>query len=199
MSENQTANTAEQNATEEAGQPQEQAPELTLEQAQARIAELEKAAEKYKALMRKEEAAKKAHWQELQELKKAQLSETERAILEAEERGRQAALAEFENERRQMKLAAAAAKAGVPEEVLRIIDPAKVFDEAGEVDMDLLTALSGASKPKFQKTATDLGIGAKSNGNAGQITREQLKQMSYAEINKARREGRLDALMRGQI
>ena len=187
----------DQNATGEAGQ--QDAPELTLEQAKERIAELEKAAEKYKALMRKEEAAKKAHWERIQELERAQMSETERAIAEAEERGRQAAIAEFEAERKQMKLAAAAAKAGVPEEVLKVIDPAKVFTEDGEVDMDLLSALSSSGKPKFEKSASDLGIGAQSNKNNGQITREQLRHMSYAEINQARREGRLDALMRGQI
>ncbi|WP_433332540.1 hypothetical protein [Spirillospora sp. CA-294931] len=165
---------------------------------QARIAELENDRDKYRSLMRKEEEQKKAHWDKLQEIERANLSETEKAILEAEERGKNAAKAEFESQLQQSKLQAAAAKAGVPEEVLGLLDPSKVFTEDGEPNLELLGSLSG-SKRKFEKSASDLKIGAQSNSNAGQLTRADLQRMSPPEIMRAKDEGRLDALMRGQL
>ena len=85
----------------------------------------------------------------------------------------------------------------MPEEVLDTLDPSKTF-HGDEVAIDRLMALSGP-KPKFQKSASDLGIGAQSSANPGQLTREQLRGMSYSEINKARKDGRHDALMKGEI
>ncbi|MEU9871112.1 hypothetical protein AB0C87_24995 [Actinomadura sp. NPDC048021] len=170
----------------------------TLEEALAQIAELESKAEKYKSLARKEEEKKKENWDKLQELEKANLSETELAIREAEERGRTAAMAEYENQLKHTKLAAAAAKAGVPDEVLGLLDPSKVFTPEGEPNLDLLTSLSGKQR-KFEKSAADLNIGAQSNANAGQLTRKDLTGMTAAQIMKAREEGRLDALMKGQL
>ena len=179
-------------ATEEPKGPQ------TLEEAIAQLAELENKVNKYKSLARKEEAEKKKNWEQLQELQKAQMSETEKALLEAEERGRAAAMAEFDAQLKQTKLEAAAAKAGVPEEVLGLLDPSKVFTEEGEPNLDLLASLSG-NKRKFEKSAADLKIGAQSNRNAGQLTREDLKRMTPQQIMEARKEGRLDALMKGQL
>lgn len=165
---------------------------------QERIAELEGKVQKYKSLMRQEEAKKKELWNELQGLREANMSEAEKALAEAERRGREAAKAEYEAQIRQSKLQAAAAKAGVPEEVVGLLDPGKVFGEDGEPNLELLSSLSGA-KRKFEKTASDLNIGARSNTNAGQLTLADLDRMTPAEVMQARKEGRLDALMRGQI
>lgn len=183
----------------EAG-PATESPEgpKTLEEALAKVAELEQKAEKYKSLMRQEEAKKKENWEKLQALQKQHMTETERALLEAEQRGREAAMAEFDAKLKQSKLEVAAAKAGVPEEVLGLLDPNKVFTEEGEPNLDLLASLSG-SKRKFEKTASDLNIGAQSNKTAGQLTRDDLRRMTPAEIMKAKDEGRLDALMKGQL
>lgn len=165
---------------------------------QERIAELEGKVQKYKSLMRQEEVKKKELWNELQGLREANMSEAEKALAEAERRGREAAKAEYEAQIRQSKLQAAAAKAGVPEEVVGLLDPGKVFGEDGEPNLELLSSLSGA-KRKFEKTASDLNIGARSNTNAGQLTLADLDRMTPAEVMQARKEGRLDALMRGQI
>jgi len=170
----------------------------SIEELKAKIAELENDVQKYKTLARKEEQKKKENWERIQELERAQMSETERAILEAEERGRQAAMAEYEAKLREQKLATAAAKAGVPEEVIGLLDPSKVFDDEGEPNLDLLTSLAG-KKRKFEKSASDLGIGSQTTKNAGQLTRADLQRMTWAEIQQARKEGKLDALMRGEI
>lgn len=171
----------------------------TLEEAIAALEKAQQTADKYKGLMRKEEQAKKELWGELSELKKGQMSEAERAIAEAEERGREAARAELAKELRQSKLTAAAAQAGVPAEVLGLLDVEKLFTDSGEVNTELLTTLSGNRRPTFEKSAKDLGIGAQSNSNAGQLTRKDLAGKSPAEIMKLRQEGRLDALMKGQL
>jgi hypothetical protein len=170
----------------------------SIEELRAKIAELENDVQKYKTLARKEEQKKKENWERLKELEKAQMSETERAILEAEERGRQAAMAEYEAKLREQKLATAAARAGISDEVIGLLDPAKLFTDDGEPDLDLLASLSGQRR-RFSTSASDLGIGSQTNANAGQLTRADLQRMSPAEIQKARQEGRLDALMRGQI
>jgi hypothetical protein len=196
MSEQPTEPTTQAGEVEPATEAKQEV--LTPEQYQAKLAELENDVQKYKSLARKEEAAKKDNWEKLQQLERANLSETEKALLEAEERGRTAAMAEYESQIKQTKLEAAAAKAGVPEEVLGLLDPNKVFTDDGEPNLDLLSSLSN-TKPKFQKTASDLGIGAQSNGNGNQLSRKDLAQMSPAQIMKAREEGRLDALMKGQI
>lgn len=185
-------------ATGEAG-PATDAPKApsTPEDFAARIAELEQDRDKYKALMRQEETKKKGLYDELQQIKTAGMSETERAFAEAEARGREAALAELAAERKSLKLAAAAAQVGVPDDVLDLIDANKVFD-GDNVNLEALKALSGP-KSKFQKSASDLGIGAQSSAPAGQLTREQIRGWSPKEIDKARKEGRLDAVMKGQL
>lgn len=163
------------------------------------IAERDKAVEdaaKYKALMRTEEGKRRDVLKELDTVKASNMTDAEKAIAEAETRGREAAKAEIEAERSQLKLAAAAAKAGVPDEVLDLVDPTKLFVD-GEINMELLTSL--ANKPKrFEKSASDLGIGAQSNV-AGQLTRADMRGMTRAEINKARKEGKFDALMQGRL
>jgi hypothetical protein len=127
------------------------------------------------------------------------MSEADKAVAEAEARGRQAALAEIEAERVQLKLAAAAAKAGVPDEVLAIVDPHKLLTESGDINAEALAALAPPAR-KFTKSAAELGIGPQSSGGtAGQLTRADLKRMSPAQIQKARSEGKLDALMLGQL
>ncbi|MEU5878187.1 hypothetical protein [Spirillospora sp. NPDC047279] len=184
--------------TTQAGEAEPATEAPKVEDLQALIAELENDRDKYKSLAKKEEATKKEHWNRLQEIERANLSETEKAILEAEERGKSAAQAEFESQLRQARLEAAAATAGVPDEVLSLLDPSKVFTDDGEPNIELLASLSG-TKRKFEKSASDLKIGAQSNANAGQLTRADLQRMSPPEIMKAKEEGRLDALMRGQL
>ncbi|MFC9974312.1 hypothetical protein ACFVH6_25750 [Spirillospora sp. NPDC127200] len=178
----------------------EPSPALTPEQLQARIAELTESEAKWKAMARKHEDRAKTTYTELEALKQSGMSEAERAIAEAEARGRQAALAEAEAEKIQLRLAAEAAKAGVPDEVLSYMDPTKFVNANGEINREALAALAKPAAPRFEKSAAQLGVGPQSSSvAAGQLTQADLRRMSPAEVMKARSEGKLDALMLGQI
>lgn len=198
MSENQPGTPA--NEGEATNQPADEAPQgpQSIDEAIAKIAELEKDVTKFKTLARKEEDAKKKNWDELQALKTANMSETDKAIHEAEQRGRAAAMAEYDSQIKRTKLEAAATSAGVPSEVLDLLDPSKLFTDTGDPNVELLSSLAGKQR-RFDTTATDLNIGAQSNGNAGQLTHADLKGMSPQEIMQARKDGRLNALMQGRI
>lgn len=147
--------------------------------------------EKWKHFSRK-------HEDELNQLKKANMTEAERAIEDAKAQARAEVAAEFEKERLQLKLEAAAASAGVPKEVLNLVDPSKLVVD-GEVQMELLSSLAAPKTPQFTKSASDLGIGAQTTSGAGQLTRADLARMTPAEINKAREEGKLNDLMQGRM
>lgn len=152
-------------------------------------------AEKWKSFSRQNEDKYKKAAAELEELRKANLTDAEKAIEDAKAAGRAEAEAAFQSEKLNYQLKAAAAEHGISEDVLNLVDPSKLIVN-GEVQADLLKSLAA---PKFQKSASDLGLGARSSNGAGQISREDLARMSPAEINKAREEGKLNDLMSGRM
>ena len=171
----------------------------SLEEALAELEKVRQEADKYKGLMRSEETKKKTLYEELQTIKQSQMSDAEKAIAEAEARGREAAKADFSEREKKLKLEAAAATVGIPEELRSILDVNKLVVD-GEVNTELLKTLSGnQARPTFEKSARDLGIGAQSNGNGGQLTRQDLQGMTPQEIDKARKDGRCNAMMKGEI
>lgn len=102
-------------------------------------------AEKYKALHRKQEERAKVNAKaakELERLKADQMSETEKAVAEAEQRGRQSALTEAGE-----RLAAAeikAALATIVEDPARIVEDLnlrKYLTDEGEVDAEAVATL----------------------------------------------------------
>lgn len=163
---------------------------------------LQKEVEKWKHFSRQNEDKYKEASSKLDELQKASMTDAEKAIEDAKAAGRAEAQAAFETERLQLKLAKAAAEAGVPDSVLALVDPNKLVVN-GEIQTELLSSLAPAKGPQFTKTASDLGLGAQSSSSAGQWTRDQLARANaagdYAAINKAREEGKLNDLMSGRI
>jgi len=103
--------------------------------------------------------------------------------------------------------AAAAGKLADPSDALAYLDlSAFEVDDSGEVDAeeireaidDLLTRkpyLAATARPRFQGSG-DGGSARKASGPP-QLTREDLKSMSPAEIVKAKREGRLKKVLSG--
>lgn len=168
------------------------------------VKDWKKEAEKWKFFAQKHEAAWKKASRELDELRKAQMSDAERAIAEAEERGRRAALESFARERAQLKLQATAGKAGVslPGGLMEVLDVGRFISDGFEVDdsaiQEFVSQLSQFKpQPKFSQ---QVGLGPQgSNGVPGQLTRADLRRMTPREIAQARKEGRLDALLRGEI
>lgn len=115
-------------------------------------------AAKWKALSRKHERQSKANAAELDKLRKAGLSDQDKAIEEAREAGRaEAAKASA------TKLAAAELKAvGVPKDLVEDLDLTKFLDDSGEVDADKVEAHA-----KRYSAITKQGSGSADGGPRG--------------------------------
>lgn len=100
--------------------------------------------------------------------------------------------------------AATAAGAVDPEAVVQLADRSEVtIDDAGAVTgADTAVKALLDTKPYLVKNTEGPSSGAAPNSGrnpaGGQITRDQLTQMSPDEIDTARREGKLDHLLSGQ-
>ncbi|WP_431911735.1 hypothetical protein [Nonomuraea jabiensis] len=167
------------------------------------VKDWEAEAKKWQHFSKKHEANWQKVSKELADLQRAGMTDAERALEEAREQGRQEVRTSTVTERAQLKLEAAAAKAGVDlAPVSGLLDTSK-FIANGDVNdaaiNEFVAGFSGAA-PKAPKFAQGLGIGPQSDSRApGQLTREQMNRLSPREIAQARKDGRLDALMRGQI
>lgn len=156
---------------------------------------------KWKALARKHEAESKKARAETDKLRKAGQTDSERAISEAEARGRQAATADVAQ-----RLAGAEIKAALtgvvpdPAAIVEDLNLAKYIGDDGEVNSEAVAEL----RKKFEA----LSKGSK-GGNVlrqgqtgqatdkGQLTQAELSKMTPAQIVQARRDGRLAGLQSG--
>lgn len=170
---------------------------------------------KWKSLARKHEEQAKRNAKaarELEQLKRSQMDEHEKAIAEAEERGRRAARLEVAE-----RLAAAEIRAelkGVvddPAAIVEDLNVRKYVTDDGEVDSDAVAQL----REKFARLAKSSSDGGNSDGSGAgtgrggpdlrqgvrggnrpaQLTRDDLKNMTPDEIAKAKSEGRLNDLL----
>lgn len=157
--------------------------------------------EKWKNLSRKNEAQAKANAQaakELEELKKASLTDQERLIESTRAETAQAIRKEFAG-----KLAEAELKSALTGKVLEgnailSFDKSSFIDENGDVDSAAISAWVEAHTKPADAPLPDLGQGIRGktiSGKAPIRSRDELLTMSNAEILEARKDGRLDALM----
>lgn len=154
---------------------------------------------KWKALARKNEDRAKenaAKAREYEALKAAQMTETEKAVADAMAAGRAEALSAVGQ-----RLAAAEIRAALtgivpdPSAIAEDLDLSRYVDDAGEVDAAKVQALadkfaSFAPKPG----GPDLGAGNRgtpAGTGVEQLTAEDVKKLTPAEIVKARQAGRL--------
>lgn len=144
-------------------------------------------ARKWKELSRKNESrmkenAEKARlYDEVQEQGKSELQKAQEAAAKAEARA-----AAMEAEAMRAKVAAAT---GVDADLL-----AGSSEEELRASAERLLAWRGAQVPKGAP-ATDAGVRGDEIRAARQLTREDLKKMSPAEIIKARQDGQLNNIM----
>lgn len=157
-------------------------------------------AEKWKTHSRKHEQLwkdAKPAVDELEKLKAAQMSDMEKAVQEAEERGRSDAAKAYGE-----KIAAAkleAALTGVvpdPSAVVEDLNLSKYVTDTGDVNAEAVTAL----REKFAAIAPanrppNLHQGRQGSTPPGQLSRSDLKSMSPEQIQAARDEGRLTNLL----
>lgn len=157
-------------------------------------------AEKWKSHARKHEQLwkeKQGAVKELEELKTSQLSDTERAVKEAEARGRAEATMAYSQQ-----IAAAELKAALtgvvadPNAVIEDINLAKYVTDKGDVNTEAIAAARDKFAALFasppQPQAPTLHQGRQGQPSPGQLTRADLSNMSPDDINKAIAEGRLD-------
>jgi lysophospholipase L1-like esterase len=163
-------------------------------------------ASKWKEMARKHESANKvppsrlaqlrAAEKELETIRESQLSETEKAVKEAEARGAATAASQFGQ-----KIAAAELKAALaglipdPAGVIEDLNLAKFVTDTGDVDADAVAALRekyALLAPAKNAPAPNLHQGRQGPPTPGQLTRADLAHMNPDDINKAIAEGRLD-------
>lgn len=156
-------------------------------------------AAKWKALSRKHENANAQAIKELEQLRSAQMTETEKAIADAEKRGRDSALAEMRVEIARSKLATqAAGKVADVDALLELVDASKFVNDQG-VDDDAIAAVierftkvapAQPAPPKFG--SVELGP---QGDRPRQLGEADLARMTPEQIVEARAKGQLDDLL----
>lgn len=166
-------------------------------------------AAKWKALARKHEDRAKANAaaaKELEKLRAATMSDTEKAVAEAEQRGRTAATAEHAQALAGARIEAALT--GVvpdPGAFVEDLNLSKYVTDTGDVDTEAITALRDkyAALAGPQENGSDKGPRAdlkqgnrgKSGGGKPQLKRTDLEGMSPDAVEQARLDGRLNDIL----
>lgn len=150
------------------------------------------------------EKAVKAANAELERLRKAQMSDNEKALEEAKAAGRKEATAEQAAVLVAAKIETAlTGKVPDPAAVVDDLNLAKFINEDGTVNTEAITALSekyGAlAVPAAKPPPPGVPAGARpGDGAVKQLGRAEMKAMSSAEIVEARKAGQFDDLMAGK-
>lgn len=179
-----------------------EAPEAS-ESPTSELSEMEKLqaeVDKWKSLSRKNEQQAKSNMaaaKELEEIRKSQLTDTEKLIEQTKEETANSIRREYA-----AKLVDAELKSQLQGRVLDAgavlsFDKSSFIMDDGNIDSEAIQSWVDAHSKTTDLPAPDLGQGSRgSNPSKAQIrSRDELQTMSPAEILKARQEGRLDALM----
>lgn len=186
-------NEADQLETTEATDTVE-TPELSeMEQLQAEV-------DKWKSLSRKNEQQAKANVaaaKELEEIKKSQLTETEKLVEQTKSETALAVRREFATKLVDAELKSALQGRVMDAGALLSFDKSSFVQDDGNIDSDAIQSWVEAHSKPSDVPNPDLGQGNRGkNPSKAQIrSREELQNMSPAEILQARNEGRLDTLM----
>ena len=156
--------------------------------------------DKWKSLSRKNEQQAKANLaaaKELEEIKQSQLTDTEKLIEQTKTETALSVRREFAS-----KLVDAELKSQLTGKVLDAgallsFDKSSFIQDDGNIDSEAIQSWVEAHSNTTETPAPDLGQGARGkNPSKAQIrSRDELSNMSPAEILQARNEGRLDSLM----
>lgn len=157
--------------------------------------------EKWKALSRKNEQQAKANAnaaKELESLRRESLTEQERLIESTREETRKSVRMEFAGKLVEAELKSALNGRVLDGNAILSFDKSVFVDENGDIDTDAISAWVDAHTKTPEPTMPDLGQGVRGKTISGSTmirSREDLSNMSNAEILAARRDGRLDSLL----
>jgi hypothetical protein len=168
------------------------------------VAALQADVERWKALSRQNEKNFNDARTELTQLREASMTDAEKAIENAKAEARNAALSEVGTRLVDAELRVQAATAGVTLPSPEFLNTGAFLGADGGVNTEAITAfVSSLPKPSNSpEFAQGIGLGRQGDSgsyNAGQIGRDALTRMSPQEIAAARKAGKLDALMRGDL
>ena len=172
----------------------EETPELSeMEQLKAEV-------DKWKSLSRKNEQQAKSNMaaaKELEDIKKSQLSETEKLVEQTKEETALSVRREFATKLVDAELKSALQGRLLEAGALLSFDKSSFVQDDGNIDSDAIQSWVEAHSKQSEIPAPDLGQGSRGkNPSKAQIrSRDELANMSPAEILQARNEGRLDTLM----
>lgn len=134
---------------------------------------------------------------ELDEVRRSQLSETERLIEQTKDDTRKAVRMEFAEKLVEAELKSSLKGRTLEGDAILTFDKTAFIDDSGDIDSEAIATWVEAHSTNPEAPKPDLGQGARGNKNSlAQIrTRDELNGMTPAEILQARKDGRLDALM----
>lgn len=157
----------------------------------------EAAAKKAQGELSKKDEALQAALKELDELKKAGMTDAEKALADAKVAARAEALNEVSGKLAAAALLAAGAKEGV--DLSSEVDDLNLakFIKDGDVDTEAVASYVARQKGRKPRgrSAGELGMGQQSDAPKGQVTEAELKRMTPEQIVKAQNEGRLNHLL----
>lgn len=179
--------------TAEAEAPQETTPESEMETLRAEL-------DKWKSMSRKNEQQAKANAQaakELDEIKKSQLTETEKLVEQTREETATAVRKEFATKLVDAELKSQLNGRALTGDAVLSFDKNQFITDSGDIDTEAIQQWVEANSKQLEAPAPDLGQGARGTNPAkAQIrSRDELTNMTPAEILAARNDGRLDYLM----
>lgn len=175
-------------------QSETDSPELSeMEQLKAEV-------DKWKSLSRKNEQQAKSNMaaaKELDEIRKSQLTDTEKLIEQTKSETTQSVRREFATKLVDAELKAHLNGRVVDSNALLSFEKSAFITEDGNIDSEAIQSWVEAHSKETGAPAPDLGQGARGkNPSKSQIrSRDELANMSSADILQARTEGRLDSLM----
>ncbi len=149
-----------------------------------------------KELNRKREEFEQAQ-QEIEALRKSQLTEQERLIEQTKEDTAKSVRLEYAEKMVEAELKAQLQGRNLTGESILEFNKEAFIDTSGEIDSEAIATWVEAHSTQTEVPKPDLGQGARgSKGSLAQIrSRDELERMSPAEVLEARKDGRLDALM----
>ena len=148
-------------------------------------------AEKWKALSRKHENANAASVKELEQLRTAQMSDSEKAIAEAEKRGRDVALKELRADMARARLqAAAAGKVADVDALVELVDISRLVTDDGVDDAAIAATIERFAKVAPASQPAPPKFGSVEMGPQGdrprQLGEADLARMTPEQIVEAR-------------
>jgi hypothetical protein len=169
----------------------------TLEEALALLEAERQSVTKWKGLSRTNEDRWKEVSQERDQLKQASLTDSEKAIEQARQEARNAALSEVGTDLVSAEIRAQAAKAQVQLPDTQFLNLNSFLGSDGRPNAEAITSfVSSLPKPQQQGYRQDLGLG-RQGGNTPGLSREEYNRMSREDRRKAREDGRVRSALLG--